>query len=1044
MRWLVETALKLRVAVIAASVLLIVGGLRMVPEMPLDVFPEFAPPYIEIQTEAPGLSAEEVENLITFPLENSLIGTPGLETIRSKSVLGLSSIRLLLTDKTNLYQTRQLVQERLAVEAPRLPAVALSPVILQPLSSLSRMMKIGMWSDTLSQEEMSELAVWSVRPRLMAIPGVANVAIWGQRDRQLQVMVDVDRLRAHQVTLDSVLRSAGDAVVLDAGGFVDTPNQRMAVRQLSPVRGPEDLAKTVVSFNSGAPLRLGDVADVRIGSPPAIGDAIINDQRGLLLIVEKQPAANMLEVTRQVEETLELLKPGMQGVEIDSTIFRPATFIERSITNLTHALIIGCVLVVIILVAFLFDWRTAVISLTAIPLSLISAVLLIHWWGMTINTMVIAGLVIALGEVVDDAVIDVENIVRRLRLNQSLEQPRPAFRVVLEASLEVRSAIVYATAIIILVFLPIYFLEGLPGSFFRPLAVGYVLAILSSLLVAIIVTPSMSLLLLPRKNLKDHEPPLTRWLKVPYRRILPWFALRPGTAIGILTISFLGSFLVLENLGQELLPNFQETDFLMHFVEKPGTSIEAMDRITINASKDLRAIPGVRNFGSHIGRAQVADEVVGPNFTELWISIDEDVDYDKTLAEIQSVIDSYPGLYRDVLTYLRERVKEVLTGTSSSIVVRIYGPDLAELRTQAKEVAKVMEGVDGVNNLKVEPQVLVPQVDVRLKPDAAERFGLTPGQVRRAVTTLLRGTKVGEIFENQVKLDVTVWGTEKSRTDLAALSELRIDLPTGGQVPLKDVAEIGIAPAPNEVKRESGSRRIDVTCDAKGRDLGSVARDIEAAVSKMPFDRGYHPEFLGEYATLQASQNRLLMLGGIALLGIVLILYIDFQSARLTGMVCLTIPFALIGGVIAVAISGGVLSLGSLVGFITVLGIAARNGIMLVSHYRHLQVEEGVPFGLELVVRGAEERLAPILMTVLTTSLALLPLVISGNKPGHEIEYPLAIVIMGGLVTSTVLNLFLLPPLYLLWGKHLITSSDLSSEPADSLPAQSQYPKTAT
>ncbi|MEQ9066551.1 MAG: efflux RND transporter permease subunit, partial [Gimesia chilikensis] len=427
------------------------------------------------------------------------------------------------------------------------------------------------------------------------------------------------------------------------------------------------------------------------------------------------------------------------------------------------------------------------------------------------------------------------------------------------------------------------------------------------------------------------------------------------------------------------------------------------------------------------------------NFTELWISIDESVDYDKTLDEIQKVIDSYPGLYRDVLTYLRERVKEVLTGTSSSIVVRIYGPDLDKLRTQAKQVAKVMGDIDGVNNLKVEPQVLVPQVDVRLKPEAAERFGLTPGQVRRAVTTLLRGTKVGEIFENQVKLDVMVWGTEKSRTDLTALSELRIDLPSGGQVPLKDVAEIGIAPAPNEVKRESGSRRIDVTCDAQGRDLGSVARDIEAAVSQMPFDRGYHPEFLGEYATLQASQNRLLMLGGIALIGIILILYIDFQSVRLTSMVCLTIPFALIGGIVAVSISGGVLSLGSLVGFITVLGIAARNGIMLVSHYRHLQDEEGVPFGLELVVRGAEERLAPILMTVLTTSLALLPLVISGNKPGHEIEYPLAIVIMGGLVTSTILNLFLLPPLYLLWGRH--QTAEEGSKTADLPPVQSRFPE---
>ncbi len=1036
MRWLVEMSLRLRVAVVAAAVLLIVGGLRTIPEMPLDVFPEFAPPYVEIQTEAPGLSAEEVENLITFPLENALVGTPGLETLRSKSVLGLSSIRMLLGENSDLDRTRQLVQERLAVETPRLPTVARPPVILQPLSSLSRMMKIGMWSDKLSQQDLSELAVWTIRPRLMAIPGVANVAVWGQRDKQFQVLVDMDRLRAHQVSLDAVLRSAGDAVVLDAGGFVDTPNQRMAVRQLPPVKSPEDLAQTVVTFTGGAPMRLGDVAEVQIGSPPPIGDAIINDQPGLLLIVEKQPAANMLAVTHEVEQALDLLRPGLKDVEVDSTIFRPATFIERSIDNLTHALLLGCVLVVVVLVSFLFDWRTAIISLTAIPLSLMTAVLLIYWWGMTINTMVIAGLVIALGEVVDDAVIDVENIVRRLRLNRTAEHPRSSFRVVLEASLEIRSAVVYATAIIVLVFLPVFFLEGLPGAFFRPLAIGYVLAILASLVVAMTVAPAMSLLILTRGHSSDHEPPLTRWLKIPYRAVLPWFTVRPKSAIAFLAISFAATFMLVRNLGQEFLPNFQETDFLMHFVEKPGTSIEAMDRITVQASRELRAIPGVRNFGSHIGRAEVADEVVGPNFTELWISIDETVDYDETLSKIQAAVDGYPGLYRDVLTYLRERVKEVLTGASSSIVVRIYGPELQSLRDQAHAVGDVIEKIEGVNNLKVEPQVLVPQVDVRLKPLAAERFGLTPGQVRRAVTTLLRGTKVGEVYENQIKMDVVVWGDRSSRTDLMALHELRIDTALGGQVPLKDVAEIGIVPAPNEVKREGGSRRIDVTCDAKGRDLASVAQDIEAAVGAMPFPRGYHPEFLGEYAALQESQRRLLALGALALLGILLILYIDFQSVRLTLMVCLTIPFALIGGVVAVWLGGGVLSLGSLVGFVTVLGIAARNGIMLVSHYRHLQVVEGLPFGRDLVVRGAEERLAPILMTVLTTALALLPLVIYGNKPGHEIEYPLAVVIVGGLVTSTILNLFLLPPLYLLWGRHAVSESD------DDGPLGSEQPAT--
>ncbi len=1020
MSWLIELALRMRIAVLGLSVVLIVVGLQLIPSMPLDVFPEFAPPYIEIQTEAPGLSAEEVENLVTFPLENALVGTPGLETLRSKSVMGLSSIRLLLHQNADVYRARQLVQERLASEGPRLPNVARPPVILQPLSSLSRMLKIGIWSDKLDQSDLTELAVWTIRPRLMAIPGVANVAIWGQKDKQLQIIVDSERLLAHDVSLDRVLQSARDAVALDAGGFVDTPNQRLAVRQLSSVKTPEEMARTVVSFRNGAALHLGDVADVKIGTPPAIGDAIINDQLGLLLIVEKQPAANMLEVTRKVEGALEAMRPGLKDVEIDPTIFRPATFIERSIDNLTSSLLTGCILVVVVIWMFLFDWRTAIISLTAIPLSLMATIILLYWMGLTINTMIIAGLVIALGEVVDDAIIDVENIVRRLRINRTLAKPRSSFRVVLEASLEVRSAVVYATVIIMLVFLPVFFLEGLPGAFFRPLAIGYVVAILTSLFVALIVTPAMCLLILPGHQVSEKEPPLSRWLRTPYRAMLPWFASRPKSAFLFLAASLAGTLFVLNGLGQEFLPNFQETDFLMHFVEKPGTSIEAMNRVTIQASRELRSIPGVRNFGSHIGRAEVADEVVGPNFTELWISIDTDVDYNETLGKIQTAVDGYPGLYRDVLTYLRERVKEVLSGASSSVVVRIYGSDLSVLRAKAKEAEAVMAKVEGINNLKVEANVLVPQLEVKLRHDAIEQFGLTPGQVRRAITTVLRGTKVGEVYEGQKKQDVVVWGTEATRTDLNSLREIRIDTPTGGQVPLRDVADVAIVPAPNEVKREGGSRRIDVTCDAKGRDLGSVARDVEVAVRGLSFDRGYHPEFLGEYAARQESQRRLFALGGVSLLGILLILYMDFQSIKLTAMVALTIPFALIGGVIAAWIAGGTLSLGSLIGFVTVLGIAARNGIMLVSHYRHLQQVEGEPFGLGLVVRGAEERLIPILMTVLTTALALLPLVMAGNKPGHEIEYPLAIVILGGIVTSTILNLFVLPPLYLLWGRNAV------------------------
>jgi CzcA family heavy metal efflux pump len=1018
MNWLVSTSLQLRIIVVALAILLMIVGLRVVRTAPLDVFPEFAPPLVEIQTEAPGLSTTEVESLITVPIENSLNGTAALKTLRSKSVLGLSSVVLIFEQNTDLMRARQRVQERLSLITPQLPTAARPPVILQPLSSTSRVLKIGMSSKKLSQMELSALARWTIRPRLMAIRGVANVAIWGQRDRQLQVLVDPDRLRTHNVTLAEVERATRDAVAVVAGGFVDTPNQRLPVAHLAAVTRPLDLARVPIAFRNGAPLQLSAVAEVVEGFPAPIGDAIINDGPGILLIVEKQPEGNTLDVTREVEAALNALKPGLRDVEIDSTIFRPATFIELALKNLRTALFIGCLLVIAVLVAFLFEWRAAVISLSAIPLSLLAAALVLYWHGYTINTMVIAGLVIALGEVVDDAIIDVENIMRRLKLNREAGAPESAFSVVLKASLEVRSAIVFATLIVVLVFLPIFFLDGLSGSFFRPLAISYVLAVLASLGVALTLTPAMSLLLLPRAaNRERQEPALTRFLKRRYGRLLPAFVNKPRTAVASMLVLFGLTAATVPFLGEEFLPNFKETDFLMHWVEKPGTSLEAMNRITIRASKELRAISGVRNFGSHIGRAEVADEVVGPNFTELWISIDPDAPYEPTVAKIQEVVDGYPGLVRDLLTYLKERIKEVLTGAGASIVVRIYGPDLEGLRAKAAEVSKAIGNVRGVSNLKVEQQVLVPQIEVRLKPDAALRFGLTPGDIRRAATTLIKGTKVGELYEAQQINDVVVWGAAPTRTDIESLRRLRLSLPAGGDAPLGDVADIQIAPTPNVIQREGASRRIDVTCDVKERDLGSVAREIEDKVKALSFDRGYHPEFLGEYAARQASKNRLLALSALAFLGILLLLHADFRSSRLVMLVVISLPFALIGGVVATLLTGAVLSLGSLVGFVTVLGIAARNGIMLISHYRHLETEERQPFGKDLVLRGAEERLAPILMTALATGLALLPIVIGGNKPGHEIEHPLAVVILGGLVTSTALNLFLMPALYLRFGR---------------------------
>jgi len=1016
MKWLVSTSLRLRVAIVVLTGILIIAGSRIVSQTRFDVFPEFAPPLVEVQTEVPGLSTSDVEVLVTVPIENALNGVSWLQEVRSKSVLGLSSVVLYFEEGTDIMEARQLVQERLTQLAERLPSVAKPPVILSPLSATSRVLKIGMSSEKLSQMEMTTIAKWTMRPRLMAIPGVANVAIWGQRDRQIQVLVDPNHLYTHEVTTKDVVRAAQEAVQIGGGGFIDTPNQRLAVAHTLSVQSAEDLSDVPVVIRNGAPLKLGDLADLVEGFPPPIGEAVINDGPGILLIVEKQPWGNTLEVTQKIEEVLEALRPGLKDIDIDSTIFRPATFIEMSLSNLNRALLIGCVLVIAVLAFFLNNWRTALISALAIPTSLIIAALILNYRGGTINTMVLAGLIIALGELVDDAIIDVENIMRRLRLNRASGNPDSIFKVVLNASLEVRSAVVYGSVIIVLVLMPVFFLQGLSGSFFRPLALSYVLAILSSLLVALTLTPALSMLLLPR-IVERQESPFLQWLKSRYEALLPKLINRPKKVLAFMASALVLTLVAIPFLGEEFLPHFKEYDFLMHWVEKPGTSLQAMERITTRVSKELRSIPGVRNFGAHIGRAEVADEVVGPNFTELWISLDPDVDYGTTVEKIQEIVDGYPGLYRDLLTYLRERIKEVLTGASATLVIRIYGENLDILRQKAEEVKAAIADTEGVIDLKVQPQVLVPHIEVHFHPEAAAQFGLTAGEVRRAAELLMKGIKVGEFYEDQNIFDVVVWGAPHVRSNIDALRSLKIETPTGGLVPLNEVADVYVAPTPNQITRESASRYTEVTCNVRGRDLGSVAREIESRVRKIPFARGYHPEFLGEYAAQRASRQRILALSVFSLIGIFLILYTDFGSSRLALLVLAGLPFALIGGVLFAIVSGGVLSLGSLIGFVTVLGVAARNSIMLISHYKHLQLEEGYSFGVDLVIQGAKERLAPILMTALTTALALLAIVIGGNRPGQEIEHPMALVILGGLISSTILNLLVMPVIYWKFGK---------------------------
>ncbi|HSV68273.1 MAG TPA: efflux RND transporter permease subunit [Mycobacteriales bacterium] len=1028
MRGIVGSSLRFRFIVVAAAVGMMVFGLAQLPRMRVDVFPEFAPPRVEIQTACLGLSTADVESLVTVPLEQALNGVARLADLRSKSVPQLSSIEMIFAPGTDLLAARQLVQERLDTVSHTLPTWAAPPVILPPVAATGRAVQIGMSSKDHSLIAMSMMAYWTIRARLLRVPGVANVAIWGERLQMMTVQVEPAKMTARNVALDEVMEATADSVdsgllkfstgsVIGTGGLIQTSAQQVGIRHVLPIIAPADLARIPLRAKDGARLRIGDVAKVVETHQPLIGDAVINDGPGLLLVVEKLPWANTIELTRGVEEAIKALQPGLPGVQFNTKIFQQARFIDTAIHNLRQALLLGFLLVVVILVAFLFEWRVALISLVTIPLALMATMLVLHWRGATVNTMTLAGLVIALGAVVDDAIIDVENILRRLRQNRREGTGKSTAATILDASVEVRGPIVYATLIIVAAAVPIFLLSGLTGAFFRPLALSYTLAIVASMVVALTVTPALCLILLRNAPVERHESPLVRWLQRRYTALLSRIIGRPRGAYVTFTAITVVGLLVVPQLGQSLFPTFKERDFLVHWIALPGTSAAEEERTTIQVSRELRAIPGVRSFGSHIGQAFLGEEIAGVNFGEHWISVDDSVDLEQTLRSIRAVLDKYPGLYRDVLTYLNERIEEVLTGAKEAIVVRVYGPDLNVIRGKAAEVEKILAAIPGTVDSHVDLQVDVPQVEVEVNLAKAARYKLKPGDVRRAASTLVAGEEVGDIFRAGKAYDVVVWSTPETRANVNSISKLLIDTPSGQRVRLGDVATVRVRPIPNLIERQADSRRIDVASNVAGRDLGSVVHDLNVKLAGVQFPRGYHAEVLGEYKERQAATSRLYVLAIGAGLVILLLLQASFGSWKLSLLAFLTLPMALVGGILAAYGTSAVISLGSLVGLFTVFGIAARNGILLVNHCQHLEKHEGETFGPALVLRGARERLSPILMTSLATGLALVPLVALGDRPGHEIEYPLAIVILGGLVTSTLLNLFVLPSLYLRFGQ---------------------------
>jgi CzcA family heavy metal efflux pump len=1024
MRPIVSSSLKYRLLVVTIAAVTMVFGFRQLRNAPVEVLPEFTQPAVEIQTEALGLSAEEVEQLITLGLEQDLLnGVPWLESIRSESVSGLSSIVLTFKPGTDLMRGRQMVSERLT-QAFALPHVSRPPTMLQPMSSTSRVMMIGLSSQTLSLIQMSVLARWTIGPRLLSVPGVANVAIWGQRDWQLQVLVDPRRLRERHVSLLQVLETTGNALWVSSlsfveastpgtGGFIDNANQRLGIRHILPIVSAAGLGEVPIGATG---VRLKDVANVVEGHQPLIGDAVTNDKSNLMVVVDRFPGANMREVSRGLEEALAELRPGLTGVDLDSKIFRPTDFVDAAIHNLGIAMLVGFALLVLVLAVFFNDWRATVIGAVAIALSFMVAALVQSMRGTSLNVMMATGLLMAIGVVVDDAIVHVDAIAGRLRRDRQSGRNPSAVGSILEAIGGMRSSVLFATVIVLLAVSPIFFVGELPSAFLRPIVLSYGLALLASMAVALTVTPALGLLLLAHAPLEHRESRLVSWVERVYARTLSGFVARPGMALGTLVLIVALGFLLMPFVARSVLPRFKERDLLIHLRSAPGTSQPEMSRISGRMSRELRSVPGVTNVGAHVGRAIFGDQVVSVSSAELWVSIDPAADYDQTVARIEAVAGGYPGLRHAVSTYLQERTREATARAQDSIVIRVYGGNDTVLYQASEAVRNGLTGVEGLAGARIARPTGQPTLEVEVDLNAALRHGIKPGDVRRAATTMFSGLQVGNVFEEQKVFDVVVWSVPETRQSLNSLRDLMIDTPGGGQVRLGDVAHVRVVSSPTVIRHEAVKRYMDVMAGVQGRDRGAVAADVRARLLQVPLPLEYHAEVVGEYADRQASRARLLVVAIAALVGIFFLLQAALGSWRLAGLAFASLAAALVGGIAAVFITGGVLSLGSLAGLLAVFGLAARNGIMLLRHYQGLERHGGELFGSSLVLRGSSERVVAMVTATVAVGLALLPALFLGDVPGLEIMRPMAVAVLGGVLTSTFVNLFIVPALYLRLG----------------------------
>ena len=1018
-------------AVVLVMALILLGyGIYSTRIAKLDVFPEFAPPQVVIQTEAPGFSAELVESLVTRHIESAMFGTVGVANMRSQSIPGLSIVTVVFGDDSDVYRNRQLVSEKLTTLANHLPLGVAVPNITPLTSSASSVLGIGLTSDKRDLMDVYDLAQYTVKPHLLGASGVADVNIFGGKVRQWQVQFDTDALIRHGVTIDEVIEATRRASGLRPGGFVDGRNQRVIISADGQIDSVEQLEQAKLVMRGSQALRLRDVAHITQATAPSISAANVNGKPGVFLMVQGQLGANTFETTLRIEERLAQLEPmlKLEGVTVHKDLFRPAGFIETSIGNIQRDILIGSALVVAVLFLFLFNARAALISAVAIPLSLLGSVIVLVHQGVSLNIMVLGGLVIALGEVVDDAIIDVENIFRRLRENREQGNPRNDWRVVLTASLEVRSSVVFATFIVVLVFMPMLFLSGVAGRMFQPLALTYIYALLASLVVALTVTPALCYLLLNRGiPLRSSDPPLVHWLKLRYERLLRHIEGSANVVIFSTLITVLLGMAAIPLFRIEFVPELREGHYIVHMTALPGTSETESLRLGEKVIKAIQSVDKVKSVTQWVGRAQNGADTFGMHYSEIEVEIgplaasDQKAVLDAIRNKLTTVdgkpgVAPFPGVSFAINTFLAERIEETVSGYAAEFVIEIFGQDLDMLDRDANLIAQAIAAIPGAHDVTTQSQPGTPQLEFILDPVRIAQKGLQTTEVLDLIRTYYGGVEAGQVVQEGRVIPLVTIASEEQRSALHRIHQLRFPMADGGWFSLRDVADIRETNGRSKILRKDGKRVQTITCNISGRDMPSFVNEVKAVIAKTGLSPGNYVDIGGDAVALRQARNELLTHAALAMAGVMLLLYLALGNFRNLMITLLNLPFALIGGILAVMFTSGWLSIGSLVGFVTLFGITLRNTIMLVSCYKQLVEVDGLPWGLETAIKGASERLPSILMTAIVTALGLLPLVIGSGEPGREIEGPMACIIVGGLLTSTVLNLLILPALLLRFG----------------------------